>query len=114
MQSLTREGAQHVTVMAEFLPGPAAAVEGIADDRMADMCHMDTNLMGAAGLELAGDQAGGAGKDFLDPVVRRRRLAAAGNHGHFFAILRVAADGALDPAACCCGHARDQGAKMGP
>src|SRR5438477_455490 len=35
--------------------GVAGGVNRIGEQRMADMGHMDTDLMGAAGLEFAGD-----------------------------------------------------------
>jgi hypothetical protein len=59
---------------------------------------MDTDLVGAAGLE-SGLQIRERGKALLDPVPGHRALALAlRQDGHALAVLRVAADGCVDDA----------------
>lgn len=69
-------------------------VNGIAKDGGADVVHVDANLVGAAGVEMAKDEGGfrgGIGGERL--VIGNRGLAGRrGDHGHFLAVHRVAAD----------------------
>ena len=66
------------------------AINGIADQGMAKMSHMDTDLMRATGFELAGDESGHgracfarkAGFDF----VMRHRFAAPTRFDHSHAV----------------------------
>ena len=76
-------------------PRRATTVERIADDRVAETCHMHTELMGASGGRPQIDQ-GGAGEGREGPVTGQGRLAATGDDGHCLAVSRVAPDVAGD------------------
>ena len=83
---------------------PAAAIDRIADNRMADMGHMDADLMGASGLQPAFDQRGAGNFLFAapqrpdDPVVGFGLFTAARQHRHFFPVLWTAPNIALNHA----------------
>lgn len=75
----------------------AAAVEGVAQQRMALGGQVHPDLVGAAGLEPAFQQADPLPGEVLQgPVAGRRWLAAAHDHGHLLAVARAAADVAGD------------------
>ena len=77
--------------------GPQA-VNGIANQRMADSRHVNTDLMGSTGLQCAFDQ-GAIDETLDDPVVRSCRFTVL-NHRHLRALRRMATDGKIDgPAA---------------
>src|SRR5258706_5364852 len=79
-----------------------AAIGRIADQRMTDMGQMDSDLMRASGLEPALEQRSerflSRAELFDDRVARARGLALAAQHGHAFAIERIAPEIALDDA----------------
>ena len=70
------------------------AVQWVAGNRMPDVCHMDANLMGPPGLELA-PHMGIALVPRLHMVMGHRRTAA-GHNSHFFAVARTAANGRIN------------------
>src|ERR1019366_8839890 len=72
----------------------AGAVSGVAQDRMADMGQMHPDLVSAAGLQRAGDEAGdrlavAAGKA-LQHLPVGDGLATAGAHDALVAGMRIA------------------------
>src|SRR6185312_14840612 len=78
-------------------PAAAAAVDGVADHRVAALGEVDPDLVGAPGGEPAFDQRGAPGKAAFDPVAGQRRLAVGGaHHRHLLPIARAAADIAGD------------------
>ena len=91
---------------------PPAAVEGIADDRVAAARHVHPNLVGAPGSQAAFDEAGEGTEGAAHGIAGERRLAAP-NHRHLLAIGRAAANGADDLAPARRGHAPDHGV-VGP
>src|SRR5260370_40575740 len=79
------------------------AIDAVAEQRMADMGEMHPDLMGAPGLELAGQErrdrlAVAPGEGFLDLPVGDR-LAAAFAHRHFLPGMRMPVDRRVDGAA---------------
>ena len=91
-------------------PAPAGpAICGITDHRVAAMGEMDTNLVGASGLEAAFEQTGGVADDAAHPVVGHRRPAALGHDRHPFAVQRAAPDIAFDAARGWAGQSPYQG-----
>src|SRR5262245_32712705 len=68
----------------------AAAVNGVADERRADVRHVHADLMRAASLEL--DLAVRVRAEALEHAVTRARLAAAVDDGHSCALAGTAAD----------------------
>src|SRR6185369_10819111 len=68
----------------------AAAIDGVADERMADVLEMHADLVRAPGLQAAFDQRGAA--EALEHAVARARGLAAVRDGHARAHLGVAAD----------------------
>ena len=70
------------------------AVDRIAEDGGADVVHVDANLVGAAGVEMAKDEGGfrgGIGGEGF--VIGDRGLSGwRGDDGHFLAVYGVAAD----------------------
>ena len=100
MKRLTGKAPEHFYQFrwgASGYPRPAAIL-GIADQRMVDVGQMHSDLVGAARLELHGEQ-GMMGKTLGDAIVGNRRLAAGCHHRHFFAGTRVPADGRVHGAA---------------
>ena len=82
-------------------PGGAATVQGVADQRMAEPGHVDPDLVGSSGVQLAGHQTG-----LLDGVERRERRSCrfAGRvvrtqNGHAQPVRGVAPHRLLDLAA---------------
>src|SRR3954469_8526949 len=81
--------------------GPkTGAVDVVAQQRMANMGEMDPDLVGAAGLQATGQQAGyeravGA-RIALQHLPMRNGVAAASAHGHFVAGMWVAVDRLVD------------------
>src|SRR5205807_5611898 len=92
-----------------------AAVDRVADQRMAAMRQMHADLVGAAGQQPALDQRrpsrpGGA-ESALDPITGHCRLASSiGDHRHLLAVARAAADIAGDLAGGRHRHAPYKGA----
>src|ERR1035437_8333801 len=91
----------------------AGAVAGVAQDRMPDMGQMHSNLVGAAGLQGASQQAGdrlAVGADrALERLPMGYRLAAAFAHSAFVARLRMTVERSVDGAFRAGGRAPDQG-----
>ena len=84
------------------------AIDAVAQQRMADMGEMHPDLMGAAGLELAGQQRGdrlavAPVEGFLD-FPMGDGLAAAFAHRHFLPRMRMPVDRRIDGAALAVGH----------
>src|SRR5664280_481143 len=91
----------------------AGAVAGVAHDWMPDMGEMHPDLVGAAGLQRAGQQAGdrlavGPGIA-LQYLPMGHRFAAARAHGALVARLRMAVERSVDGAFRTVGRAPDQG-----
>ena len=96
-------------LVAEFTQGPgqfiagtrrygqAAAIDRIADQGMAQVSEMHTNLVGAPGLE--GDPNMAVPAKSFDHAVMGDRIAACGSNGHFSAIVRVAIERLVDGSA---------------
>lgn len=72
----------------------SAAIDSIPDEGVVDVCHMDPDLMCAAGLEPNGEQCVGV-EPLQDPVVGHCR-APSRNHGHPGALQRMAPNGGID------------------
>src|SRR5712692_2641483 len=77
-----------------------AAVLGIAGQRVTERREVHADLMGAAGIEVTAQECMRAA--LFDDLVTRARKAAAGNHRHALAILRMPADRALQLARVRC------------
>ena len=82
------------TLSVQAFDAAARAVDGIPRQRMADTGHVYADLVGAAGLELAGN-VGEIAKAFQHApagvgIARTRNFR--GYDGHFFAVARVAAE----------------------
>src|SRR2546429_5687047 len=92
----------------------AASVDFIAEEGVPDGGEVDADLVGAPGLEAAGDQArhrrAVAAEIAFEHLPVRYRRAAAGAHGHLLAPARVAADRLIDGAARPPRRPPDQGA----
>jgi hypothetical protein len=73
-----------------------AAIDRIADQGVAEMRHMDPDLVRAPGLQPAGDQRRPAPERLFQPQPRHGGFAAR-HHGHALAVGPVPADGGLDP-----------------
>jgi hypothetical protein len=81
------------------------AIDRIADQRVAEMAHMDTHLMGAAGFQAAFHE-GGAFQCFHSAIMCHGVLAAPlALHGHLLAIPIGPPDPCIDRAACRAGMA---------
>src|SRR5258708_6324260 len=83
------------------------AIDAIAQQRMADISEVHPDLMGAPGLELAGQQrrdrlAVAPVEGFLD-LPMGDRLAATLAHRHFLPGMRMAVDRRVDGAALAVG-----------
>src|SRR5665811_1986359 len=91
----------------------AGAVAGVAQDRMADMGQMHSNLVGAAGLQGASQQAGdrlAVGADIaLERLPMGYRLASARAHRALVAGMGMAVARSVDGAFRAGGRAPDQG-----
>src|ERR1035437_1367703 len=91
----------------------AGAVAGVAQDRMADMGQMHSNLVGAAGLQGARQQAGDrlavGAYIALERLPMGYRLASARAHRALVAGLRMAVERSVDGAFRAGGRAPDQG-----
>src|SRR6266850_2951770 len=74
----------------------AAAVDGVADQRVADVLEMHADLVRAAGLEPAFDERGAA--EALEHAIARARRLAAVRHRHARARSDIAADRRVDGA----------------
>ena len=116
VQGLPAEGGERRLTLGAELAGlglEVRAIDGIAHQGMADMGEVHPDLMGAPGLELAGQQRGD--RLAVAPVEGRLqlpmgdRLAAALAHRHFFAGIRMPVDRRIDRAALAAGHAPDEG-----
>ena len=93
--------------------GKARAVDRIAEQRVADMGHVDADLVGPPGLQPAFDQACDRsgrrwGQGFFEPVVGDGMLAAGLEHGHLLAVGELAPERGIDRALGAVGHAPDQ------
>src|SRR5213075_62165 len=75
----------------------AAAIDRVADQRVADVLEMHADLVGAPGLEAAFDERGAA--EALEHAIGGARGLAAMRDRHARARLRVAADRRVDRAA---------------
>lgn len=74
----------------------AAGVDGIPEQRVSNVCHMDADLMGAAGFQTAFD-IGLAVKALQYMDMGDGGFAEPGwNDGHFFAVIAIAADVTAD------------------
>jgi hypothetical protein len=88
-----------------------AAIEGIAEDRAADTLEMDSDLVGAAGVQgcgdgtkaLAGIEGLAIGTDFF---------ATGGEESHLMPLARMASDGAVETAAAGIAEAEGEVALM--
>src|SRR4051812_1405765 len=89
MQGLARE----IDAMAR-----AAAIDRIADQRMADVLEVHADLVRAAGLEATFDERGAA--EALEDAIGGAGGLAAMRHRHARAHLRITTDRSLDGAAC--------------
>jgi hypothetical protein len=105
VESLPREVAAGGAVARIREGAPLAPrVDRIADDGVADVGHVDPDLVGAAGYRAALDE-GGPGEAFDDPV-EGAGLPPARDHRHLLALRRVASDRPLDDAAPSCRKAK--------
>jgi hypothetical protein len=89
--------------------GTAFAVEGVAEDRAAEVAEVDPDLVGATGAGFALDEgaAVGAGKD---AVVGGGVAAVAGfGNVHLLPVDAVAGDGGIDRAGAVAGRAANEG-----
>ena len=89
MQGLVAEFAQRIC---QFFAGTcryreAAAINGVADQGVAQVSEVRTNLVGAAGLEVDPNMAMSA--KALNDAVMSNRIPATGANGHFPAVVRV-------------------------
>src|SRR5689334_7939361 len=79
------------------------AIDGIAEEGMASMGEVDPDLMGPAGLELAGQEArhrlSVLAVESFPHLIMGHGLAAALAHGHLLAGLRMPVDRRIDRAA---------------
>ena len=100
-------GVEEVAVQAEFVASLATddvrgAVESVANDRMAERLHVDSDLVGAAGLDADLDEsersigAGNALQDFDVGDGGANAFAGRAAGGHAGAANEVAADGEAD------------------
>ncbi len=105
MQRLTVEVAQCLGQLGGRVAqwAQTATVSGIAHQRVFDVRHVDTDLVGTAGLQTQ-TQTGVATKLLVNPVVSYGRTTI-GHHGHMSTLGRVATDGRIDGATC--GHVTD-------
>ena len=105
MQEISRQRNRAALVCGAAAPGPHLlwrAVESVADYRMAERSHVDTNLMRAAGIDFHFDQrelAKGSVQATDDAVVRDGFAASRAARGHPDAADRVAADRRVDGSA---------------
>src|SRR5713226_8116347 len=76
------------------LARPAAAVLGVARERVTERSQMHADLMGASRVEVTAQECMRAA--FFDDLVSRARKPPAGHHRHTLAILRMAADCAFE------------------
>src|SRR5450432_3565062 len=74
----------------------AGAIDGIADDRVADMGEMDADLMGPAGFQPAGNEADHAERRLQPPMGHRVATALLRDDGHFLALARMAPERRVD------------------
>ena len=90
----------------------AGAVGVVAEQRVADVGEVDSDLVGAAGFQPAGEQAGDRlaveAVVFLQEFPMGYRVAAARAHGLLVARLRVAVERRIDRAARAIRHAPDE------
>src|SRR5205807_7327451 len=87
----------------------AAAIDGVAEERMPDRGEVDADLMGAPGLEPAGDEARHrraiAAAVAFEHLPMGDRRAPARAHRHFVAGAGMAADRLVDGSARTLRHA---------
>ena len=90
MQRLPGKAAQHIhqRIARAFGQARPTGISGVAHQRVANMGHMHTNLVGAAGFKKTPHVAVVA-ITFLQAIMRNRLLAAKLHHRHFCALLRV-------------------------
>ena len=101
MQRLTRERLNgriglHLRIRLGAGDGAGSPIGRVADQRVTEMRKVHADLMRAAGFEATFDQTCerslGIAETLDDPVARARRLPAAAQHRHAFAIEGVASD----------------------
>lgn len=89
------------------------AVNVVAEQRMAEMGEVDADLVGAAGLELTGEQGGDRlavlTREALDHPPMGHGVTAALAHRHFLSGVRMPVDRLIDGAAFPVRHAPDKG-----
>src|SRR5260370_31210796 len=112
MQSLSAKGRERGSgVVGELasLGLEAAAIDGVAEEGMPDRGEVDADLMGAPGLEPAGDEARHrraiAAAVAFEHLPMGDRRASAGAHRHFVARAGMAADRLVDGAGPALRHA---------
>ena len=89
-------GMEHLS---RIIGGRLAPVQGISEERISEMFKVNTNLVGASGVERAFDERAGA-QLLQDTVFGFRRASPRGfDDRHLFAMHRMPADGGLDKAA---------------
>lgn len=121
MQGLPAKGGQRFLALRPELAGlglEAGAINLVAEQRMAEMGEVDTDLVGPSGLELAGQQGGDRlavfpGEGFQH-LPMGHGFAAALADGHFLAIMRMPVDRLIDGAAGPVRHAPDKGHVAAP
>src|SRR5664279_1992040 len=90
----------------------AGAIGGVAQDRMADMGQVDTDLVGAAGFQRAGQEARDrlaiAPVEGLQKLPMSDGLAAALAHRPLLAVMRIAVERGFDGALRPVGRAPDE------
>src|SRR6516162_3560 len=103
MQSLSAKGLERGSgVVAELIRFgfEAAAIDGVAEERMPDRGEVDADLMRAPGLEPAGDEArhrrAVAAAVAFEHLPMGDRRASAGAHRHLVAHAGMAADRLVD------------------
>src|SRR6266481_6751285 len=112
MQSLSAKGRERGSGVVGELAGlvlEAAAIDGVAEERMPDRGEVDADLMGAPGLEPAGDEARHrraiAAAVAFEHLPMGDRRAPARAHRHLVADAGMAGDRLVDGAARTLRHA---------
>src|SRR5699024_1617567 len=82
---------EHLSICIQCFPLPVLRIPG---EGVADIFHMDADLMGAAGLEYAFHQSELI--EAFNHIEMRHRLPAVVHYGHCLALIRVPADRRFD------------------